>query len=242
MRITPLLFLSVGATAVAQNASPLATDRPGFSDGSNLVAPRVLQLETGFFRTQVGSTVTTSVGDGLLRYGVNEKLELRLIGLAYGFTSGAEQWLEPSIGFKARLAQTPRGEITFIGQTTVPVGEGALRSNEWNPTFKIAVTAPVGQDTLGGNIVYSKVGSGAGQFDQSALSLFFSRSVNGTTSWTGEVWVVDRIADGSPGAGFASVAITHLLDNNRQLDLRLGSGFNQSRDGWFLQGGFSVRF
>lgn len=233
---------AASAISFAQDPPPIATDRPGFSDGSNLVAPGIFQLETGFFRTQVGSSVTTSFGDGLLRYGLNQKFELRLIGVAYGFTSGVEQWLEPSLGFKARLIQTPKAEVTFIGQTTVPVGEGALRSNEWNPTLKLAATTPLGKDTLGGNLVFARLGSGAGQFDQSAISIFLARPLSGSTALTGEVWAVDRISRGGPGAGFTSLAITHLLDNDRQLDLRVGTGFNQSRDGWFLQGGFSVRF
>lgn len=242
MRITPWLLVAASTISFAQDRPPIATDRPGFSDGSNLVAPGVFQLETGFFRTQTGSTAMTSLGDGILRYGLNQQFELRLIGVAYGFTSEVEQWLEPSLGFKARLIQNAKSEVTFIGQTTIPIGEGALRSNEWNPTFKLAATTPLGKDTLGGNLVFARLGSGTGRFDQSAISLFLARPLSGSTALTGEVWAVDRISRGGPGAGFTSLAITHLLDNDRQLDLRVGTGLNQSRDGWFLQGGFSVRF
>jgi hypothetical protein len=238
----PLLFVGVSAMALAQDRPPIATDRPGFSDGSNLVAPGVFQFETGFFRTQVGSSVTTSLGDGLLRYGVNEKFELRLIGLAYGFAPGTEQWLEPSVGFKFRLAQQPRAEVTLVGQTTVPVGAGNLRSNEWNPTFKIAATTPVGRDTWGGNLVFARLGTGESRFDQYALSVFVGRPVTASTALTAELWAVDKVSRGGPGAGYASLAVTHLLNNDTQLDLRLGTGLNQRRDGWFLQGGISVRF
>ncbi|MEQ1821433.1 MAG: transporter [Fimbriimonadaceae bacterium] len=237
-----LLFISASAMAVAQARSPIATDRPGFSDGSNLVGAGVLQFESGFFRTVVGSSVTTSLGDGLLRYGINERFEVRLIGISYGFAPGIEQWLEPSIGFKARIVQSPRGELTFIGQTTVPVGSGALRTNEWNPTFKVAATAPLGRDTVGGNLAYARLGSGNSRFDQFALSAFVARPLTTKSALTGEVWVVDQISRGGPAAGYISLAITHLLNNDQQLDLRIGTGFNQGRDGWILQGGFSVRF
>lgn len=242
MGTTPWLMLTASAISFAQDRPPIATDRPGFSDSSNLVAPGVLQLEVGFFRTQIGSSITTSVGDGLLRCGLNQKFELRLIGVAYGLATGVEQWLEPSLGFKARLIQNSKGEVTLIGQTVIPVGEGALRTNEWNPTIKLAATTTLGTDTLGGNLVFARLGSGAGRFDQGAISLFLARPLSGSTALTGEVWAVDRISSGGPGAGFASLALTHFVDNDRQLDLRIGTGFNQSRDGWFLQGGFSVRF
>lgn len=242
MRLLPLLLAGTSALAFAQDRPPLATDRPGFSDGSNLVAPGVLQFETGFFRTEAGSIVTTSLGDGLLRYGLNPRFELRLIGLSFGFTDGAEQWLEPSLGFKARLIQNAKSEVTFIGQTTVPIGSGPLRSNAWNPTLKIAGTAPFGRDMVGGNLVFARLGSGGTRFDQYALSAFLSRPLTAQTALTGEVWAVDRISRGGPGAGYASLAVTHLLNPDQQVDLRLGTGLNQRRDGWFLQGGFSVRF
>lgn len=242
MRMSPFFFIAVSAITFAQERPPIATDRPGFSDGSNLVAPGVFQLEMGFFRTQIGSSISASVGDGLLRYGMNQRFELRLIGISYGLSTGAKQWLDPSVGFKARLAQTSKAEVTLIGQTTLPVGEGDLRANEWNPTLKLAATTSLGKDTFGGNLAIARLGSGTGRFDQAALSLFLARPMNGANTLTGEVWVVDRVSRGSRGAGFASIAISHLLDNDRQLDLRLGSGLNQSRDGWFLQGGFSVRF
>ncbi len=242
MRFLPLLFVAASVAASADDRPPIATDRPGFSDGTNLVSPRTLQFEGGFFRTQLGSSVTTSLGDGLFRYGMNDKFELRLVGLAYGFGSGTEQWLEPSIGCKFRLFQGPEGEITFIGQTTVPIGAGDLRSDEWNPTFKLAGTTPLGKDTLGGNVAFSRFGSGASRYDQGAISLFLSRPLDAKNAVTGEVWFVDRISRGGPGAGYGSIAVAHLVNNDTQLDLRLGTGFNSRRDGWFLQGGVSVRF
>lgn len=238
----PWLLIAANSIAFAQDRPPLATDRPGFSDGTHVVAPGTIQLESGFFRTQIGSRSTTSVGDALLRFGVSERWEFRLIGLGYGFGSGTEQWLDPSVGVKVRWIQTTRGEVSLVGQSTVPIGDGALRSNRWNPTLKVAATMPIGRDTLGGNLVWSRQGSGSSRFDQSALSAFLSRPLSAQTTATAELWVVDRIGRGGPGAGFASLALAHLLDNDRQIDLRLGTGLHPRRDGWFLQGGFSIRF
>lgn len=202
---------------------------------------RRVQVEAGFFRTQVGSQATTSYGDVLIRYGVSEQFELRLFGLSYGVIQGATEWLDPSLGFKYRLHKG-REEVTFIGQTTVAVGAGALRSNVWNPTAKIAWTTPLGGDTLGGNVVIGRIGGGTSRFDQFAASLFLSRPVSSSTALTAELWAVDRVAKGARGGAFASLAATCLVDANTQLDLRIGTGFNSRRDGWFLQGGVSFRF
>ncbi len=235
-------FICCLCEAQDNQTPPIATDRPGYSDGSNVVAPGRLQIETGFFRTQVGSETTSSIGDLLVRAGVSQMVELRLIGLSYGFSPTSNQLLDPSIGFKYRLRRDEKAEVTLIGQSTFPIGSGDLRANEWNPTLKIAWTTPRGSDTLGGNFVSTRLGSGASRFDQFVTTLFYSKPVTSATSLTTEIWGIDRIAPGQPAAGFASVAITHLLDNDRQLDFRIGSGFNASRDGWFIQGGFSIRF
>ncbi len=228
--------------AFGDDPSPIATDRPGFSDGSNLVPVGRLQFEGGFFRTQIGSDVTSSFGDGLFRFGVSDRFELRVLGISYGTSPVGEQWLDPSMGFKIRLLQNSKAEVTFIGQTTFPIGEGALRSNAWNTTFKIAGTAPLGAYTLGSNLVQARLGSGSAAFDQSALTLFLGQALSTKTTFTTELWGVNQTEPGGNGSAYASVALTHLLDANRQIDLRIGTGFNQQKDGWFLQGGYSVRF
>lgn len=242
MRFTPWILLASCATAVAQDRPPIATDRPGFSDGSNLVAPGILQLEAGFFRSQKGNQNFTSLGDALFRFGVNQKCEARVIGITYGFApNSTRDLLDPSIGFKYRLSER-NGELTFIGQSTIPVGESNLRSNEWNATGKLAFTKAMGAWTFGSNLVISQIGSGSNRFDQTALSLFFPRTINSQLTLTPEFWGVNRTGQGASSAAFTSIAGTYLVDNDTQLDLRIGTGFNQVRDGWFIQGGFSVRF
>jgi len=245
MDVKPMMMILAMAPlgVVAQDARPpIGTDRPGFSDGSNLVAPKVFQIETGFFRTEVQKQATTSVGDVLFRYGLSQQFELRIINVSYGFAPGdVKGWLDPSIGFKLRLSQR-NGEWTLIGQTTVPTGTHALRVNEWNPTAKIAWTKPIKSDTIGGNFVLARMGSSGSQFTQGAVSLFYSRPISPKDTLTGEIWFVDRIGKGLPGAGFTSLAIANLVNNDTQLDVRIGTGFNQNRDGWFLQGGLSIRF
>lgn len=203
--------------------------------------PRVWQIEAGFFNTRVGAANSTSAGDLLLRYGVSECAELRLIGLSYGISGGVRGWLDPSIGFKLRLNKAPT-EIALIGQSSVPVGQGALRANRWNPTLKLAWSHSLGVPTVGGNLAVAAIGSGSGRFTQSALSVWLSRPLNSRTTVVFEAWGVDRISQGGPSASFASLATAYLIDNDTQVDLRLGTGFHQRRDGWFLQGGISFRF
>ncbi len=237
--------LCVPTIAAAQGRSPISTDRPGFSDGSFVVPDRVWQIETGFFRTYVGGQPTTSVGDLVLRRGLGSRAELRILGLTYGYAPGnLTGFLDPSIGFKFRLQEATgkRGEITFIGSSTFPVGASPLRANIWNLTAKIAWSTPIGADTLGGNFAIAQQGAGAQRFAQGAVSLTYSHSLSAPTSLTAEAWVVDHVGRGLGTGSYCSLAVTQLLNLNTQLDLRLGTGLNQGRDGWFLQGGVSFRF
>lgn len=230
---------------LADDRPPIATDRPGFSDGSNVVGYRGFQVESGYFRTFLNGGDTISFGDTLIRYGTSKNFEVRVIGLSYGFAPGSTQsFLDPSLGFKYRLQEgsASQPEITFIGQTTVPIGSHPIRANSYNPTAKIAWTKAVGSDTFGGNLVYSKNGPSGGHFDQAAISLFLSHPLNSRLALTPEIWGVNRVAAGGSGGAFASLAGTYLLSADTQIDLRIGSGFNQNRDGWFIQTGVSWRF
>lgn len=202
-------------------------------------------MEVGFFRTVVGSQATTSTPDLLIRYGFTPDFELRLIGLTYGFAPGSQEaWLDPSVGFKYRLQRGAAGvpEITFVGQTTVAIGASSLRANATNPTGKIAWTMGLGKGTVGGNLVYGRLGSAGSQFNQGALSFTYSQAIDARLALTGEVWAVDHYAKGAGSAAYGSIAGTYLINNDTQLDLRVGSGFNERRDGWFIQGGISFRF
>ena len=151
--------------ALADERAPLTTDRPGFSDATGIVNKGTFQWEGGFFRTQVGSSSFTSYGDSTFRFGFGNNFELKLIGISYGAGSGLEGILDPTIGFKYRIYQG-NGEITLIGLTTFPIGESPVRVNRWNPTGKIAWSKAMGSDTVGGNLVLSRLGSGAAAFNQ----------------------------------------------------------------------------
>lgn len=243
-RLLPVVALAP-ALVMAQSRPPIATDRPGFSDGSNVVGKGVNQLEVGFFRTVVGGDSTTTLPDLLFRHGLTEDVELRLVGLTYGFApADARGFLDPSVGFKVRLQRPSgkRGELTIEGQTTVKTSDDPLRANAWNPTFKLLATTPLGNDSLGANLVWSRIGPEGAQFDQSALALSYARTLSPKAVLTYEAWGVDHFALGEKSAFYGSLALTYTPNNDTQWDIRLGSGFNQARDGWFLQGGYSERF
>jgi hypothetical protein len=206
---------------------------------------RVFQIESGFFRTFLAGQATSSIGDTVLRRGIGPRAEIRIVGLSYGLAPGGVQGvLDPSIGFKYRLQDgtAKRAEITLITTTTVPVGASPLRANTWNLTGKIAWTLPVRDLSVGGNLVVSQQGAGAGRFTQDVITAFVAKPLSSRTTLTFEGFVIDHTAPGSSASAYGSVALTYLMNNDTQFDLRLGSGLNQHQNGWFLQGGIAFRF
>lgn len=239
------LGMIAAASALAQQRPPINTDRPGYSDSSGIVGKRTLQLETGFVRTYVQGDLSETVGDIALRYGLSDDFELRVNGLTYGFQPlGQENWLDPSFGVKFHLLR-PKGsrpEISFEAQTTFPIGASPLRNNNWSPVAKLLYSAPLGKDSYGANLVVQRIGAGDGRVNQESFALTYSHPVSAKTTLTLEYWALDRIARMESGSANIGLAATYLLNNDNQLDLRVATGFNQVRDGWLLQGGYSHRF
>lgn len=245
MRFLLATCILLPVACAAQERPPINTDRPGFSDGSGIVGKGVNQVEAGFITTFVTGDATTAIPDLLFRHGLSDDFELRLSGLSYGFAPMSSQgWLDPSVGFKYRLQRPKgkRGELTFEAQTTVRTSDSDLRANAWNPTLKLLATLPVGDDSIGGNLVWARIGSGDAQFDQRALALSYNHALDAKTGLTLEAYAVDHVSAGEGVGYFASLALTYLSTNDSQWDVRVGTGFNASRDGWLLQGGYSVRF
>ena len=228
-----------------QNSRPqlpvISTDRPGFSDSSSLVPSGMFQIESGFFRTQVGSQTTTSFGDLALRYGLSNQFELRIGEISYGFSPTSNQWLNPYLGFKARIIRKPI-EVTLIGQSTIPMGSGQFQESSWEPTAILAWSAPSGVNSFGGNFDWIGQGSGQTQFSQLGASLWFSHPISKSTALTYELSALNQTSFQGSGSAYVSIAITHLLTNQTQLDLRIGTGMNSKKDGWLLQGGYSILF
>lgn len=245
MKALCAVCLLCSGLAAAQERPPISTDRPGFSDGSSVVGKGVKQLEVGFYWSNVGGDSSSTLPDLVFRYGWTDEFELRIVGVTYGFfPAETRDWLDPAVGFKYRLQRPSgrRGELTFEAQSTVKTSDSPLRANEWNPTYKLLASTPVGEDSLGANLVWSRNGSGASRYDQWGLAGTYTHNLNARSNLTLELWGVDHVSAGESNGYFGSLAYAFLPNNDTQWDIRLGSGFNFNRDGWFIQGGYSVRF
>src|SRR3954447_23328722 len=100
-RALVLLGLLWTAPLVAQDFSglpePLNTDRPDFTEGTATVPAGHYQLEGGYTFTRQGTDDSQSLGELLLRIGVNDRVEARL-GI------GSYDWDDPGIPGEPRIS------------------------------------------------------------------------------------------------------------------------------------------
>lgn len=234
----------------AQDGYPIATDRPSFSDTPGIIPMGRWQLESGYTFNKAGDSEFQTIGELLLRFPLNAQLELRLSNLGFGRANasggGAQGLLDPILGVKYRFQSGVSGktpDLAFVVQTTLPLGSTDFRVRRSQPTIKFAGYYQIDSvNGTGWNVVYSSLGPSGGAFDQWAISGYWSRTINAKTGAFIEIYHLMPVSNGGPNATFADAGISYLLDKATQIDFRVGSGFNQKRDGWFIGAGIAFRF
>lgn len=248
--VTLLAVAVLGVAIQAQDGYPISTDRPSFSDTPNIIPMGRWQLESGFTFNKVGSSELTTYGEVLLRFPLSPNLEMRLSNLTYGRAnaagSGGSGWLDPVVGMKYKFHSGTAGkspDLAVVAQSTLPWGARDFRTDASQPTLKLAGYYQADSDDgLGWNVVWSHLGAGATDFDQWALGAYWSTTVNSKTGFFVEFYHLMPVSNGGPHATFFDTGVAILLDKATQIDFRVGSGLNQSRDGWTLGAGISFRF
>lgn len=208
------------------------------------------QIESGatFFRT--GGSEFVTLGETLLRLPLNERTELRLGNLGFGRANaaggGGEGLLDPVLGVKFRFQAGTAGQspdLALVVQSTVPLGGPDFRVKRAQPTLKLAgYYQATAVDGLGWNVVWSSLGKDQTRVDQWAVSGYWSRTINARTGTFVEVYRLLPGGRGGRDSNYADAGIVYLLDKATQIDFRLGTGFDQRREGWFIGAGMSFRW
>jgi len=93
------------AAAAADDLELFSTDRPDLTEGAARVGRRVWQVEGGWSFTSGGGSTAHSLGDALLRFGLEDHVELRLFvpSLEWNSARGASHAGFGDVGFGAKL-------------------------------------------------------------------------------------------------------------------------------------------
>ena len=238
----------VAATCIpvyAQESTPeLVTDRPDFTESSDVAGRGVVQFETGTTLEFDGGARTLTAPLGLMRIGVSNRIEIRLS--SDGFVSGidARGVADMEIGAKVRVFHSEKWgfDAAVIPMITVPTGSATMTTGAYDPTLKLTYAKSLGAGfDLSGNFNVSRVTDGEDRFGQRAYSVSVGHDLG--RGWGGfwEAYGFSRLEKDGGAAWTFDTGVSHGAGANMQVDVEMGHGLTGAAPDWFVGAGFAVR-
>ena len=213
MRLLSLLLIFLGYTAIGQT---IATDRPSaLTENATSLFKNGIQLESGLLiKLDSGETQSISAPNLLLRYGLTEKTELRLMNDVL-INEGNIELGVWTIGAKIQLYESDKMNLSVLTSTPLPNVNGKIGSLLEQPinakvigNYAVSETNSVGY-TIGYTVNQNEIG----------YSLFLSHNFSDNISSFIELYGFnDQL---NIDAGFA-----YLIQDKLQFDAYFGTGLN----------------
>jgi hypothetical protein len=247
------LVLATATAAPAQplpSAPELVTDRPDFTESSEVVGHRVVQIESGLTLEQTNArTRQMTAPQVLVRVGVGPRFELRFAG--DGFVSQSLQ--TPSghvrtsgrsdleVGGKYKFAAADRAgvDLAVIPFLSLPTATDGFSSNGYDPGVKLTAARELPRGFgLSGNLNVANLTSDTGRAWAREASLSLGHGLGGPFGayWEGFGTLTHGGCDCTVNTG-----VTMVLGQNRQFDVEVGRGVSGAAQDWFVGVGFAVR-
>ncbi len=126
-----LAALAIGPAATAQ---PIATDRPDFTESTEVVPRNRVQLEAGATVEWSDGASVAGAPELLLRWAPLRRLEFRLEAPGYS-TASEGGFGDAAAGAKLQLGPVSEVGLAAIGMLTVPVGDSARSAGGIDPSL-----------------------------------------------------------------------------------------------------------
>ena len=231
---------------------PLTTDRPGVGDTAYLIPRGYIQLEGGTTfehdrtRAPLERITTVSLPNSLIRIGMFDVMELRLLGGEYVYektSSGNRDNHDhgvsaPIIGTKLQLTNEDQWmpQTAVFVNLTIPVGSKRLHPDDVTPDFKIAANYALSER------VSMEVNLGASwKNGLNEITGFYTTAlgVAMTERFTPFAEVFGNM-NGPSTHGF-DAGFTYLVLPTVQLDVSGGPALTNEATDWFVAAGVSYR-
>jgi len=237
-------------TAAPAGADNVVTpDRPGFTNGSDVVPKGRIQVEGGVSRNvysaSSGSGHVTDAPEILLRTGLNDRAELRITLPDYFWPSGSSQsgFGDGAVGLRCKFYQSKDGntKFAFTPSLSVPLKTAVTTSGHVDPIFLLS-----GQTTSGArwgissNLILSYPTLSGSRLANYTATAQVTYALSGPLSVFGDVY--DSAVSGSLPTPIADAGFTYKIAPNAQLDLETGRGLGGTAPTQFYGGGVAVRF
>ena len=222
-------------------------DRPGIGKGSYVVEPGVFGLETGIQLSTAKSVNQFDIGQMLLRFGVFENLEMRVLMNSYSTQNFDEtdiinsgfQDLGLATKFQFFESENKETRVSAIGKVSLPVGASAFTKYEVIPTLFLAGDQLLTENfSMSSNIGYTfGVGSSSDNwlFTLTPGFTFPNQKNLGVYAGYAGIYSGNKINE-----YYAEAGITLIVNEGAHLDLNAGYEFEN--ESLFIGIGFSQGF
>jgi hypothetical protein len=251
----------LGASAAAQSQPALVpgektnamlTDRPGFTESSDVIARGTFQFESGLnFEVNTRNGLrqhSTTAPTSLMRFGLGGRTELRLgsDGFLSRSADGARAsgYSDLEVGLKIRLLDHDKAgvDVAVIPMISVPTGSEGFTSGHIDPTIKLtwarALAAGFGAT---GNVNLALSTDDDGRYTQRAFSVSLGRDL--LADWGGfvEAYGFTPVGRGDGEGVPLDWGVSRLVGHNLQFDAEMGRALVTAAPDWFVGFGFAIR-
>jgi hypothetical protein len=245
MRLAPtLVFCGVllGLSAVpghAQDAvETILPDRPGLGDAAHVLGLGVTQLEVGLEVSFGPGANLITLGQSLIRYGMNG-FEIRVLPGSVVISDENQGAVDPAVGLKVPLVRGNGPQVSAVLATTLPIGSEFFSAHSTTGAATLigefALTSTLG---LSLNAGYSFPFE---EFDDGSIAVIVTPGVS-----------ISGVQGLSAYAGYAGFLMegedTHFIEaglalaSNADTQLDLNWGMQIDSRGWFLGAGVAHRW
>lgn len=237
-----LLCLSLPLTTRAQ----LSADRPGFGTGTTTVEVGAVQVGLGYALRGNGST-SHEIGQGVLRYGLTDGIELRGGVNSYVLTGAPVDngYSGTTVGVKLRLYENDVASVSGLASLGLPTETGGLSTPDDRArqdlvlAFDGAVGEAVTVSINGGTSFYYASGV---QNDREWEALFIPTVSLGHAESVGAYAGYAGFYNDGPSRHWVEGGITYLTTPDTQLDVNTGYRVDGDADPFFIGIGVAHRF
>ena len=245
-----LCAAAAGSAQTLASTPELVTDRPDFTESSEVVGHRVVQIESGLTLEQTDrQTRQVTAPQVLVRVGLGPRFEFRFAG--DGFVSQSLQTpagrvrtsgrSDLEIGGKFKFIDADRAglDVAVIPFLSLPTATDGFSSNGYDPGLKLTVARDLPRGFgVSGNLNVAGVRSELGRAWQREASVSLGHALGDRFGAYGETF---GTLAGSGCDCTVNTGVTMALGGNGQLDVEVGRGVSGQAQDWFVGVGFAVR-